>query len=81
LVLDRKDQVINLFECKLYNAALSPDKSGASSLRERVENFQQVSKTKKQIFLSFLSPFGLKANAHSLGLVDNNTVADVLFEA
>lgn len=80
LVLDRKDQTINLFEFKFYNAVLSLDKSDATALRERMETFRQVSKTQKQIFLSFLTTFGVKINENSLGLVDNNLEANVLFE-
>ena len=80
LVLDRKDQTINLFEFKFYNAAFSLDKSAAAALRERMETFRQVSKTPKHIFLSFLTTFGLKVNENSLGLVDNNLEAKVLFE-
>lgn len=80
LVLDRKDQTINLFEFKFYNAALTLDKSDAAALRERMETFRQVSKTKKHLFLSFLTTFGVKINENSLGLVDNNLEANVLFE-
>lgn len=80
LVLDRKDQTINLFEFKFYNAALSLDKSDAAALRERMEIFRQVSKTKKHLFLSFLTTFGVKTNENSLGLVDHNLEVGVLFE-
>jgi AAA+ ATPase superfamily predicted ATPase len=80
LVLDRKDQTINLFEFKFYNAALTLDKSDAAALRERIETFKQVSKTSKHIFLSFLTTFGVKMNENTLGLVDNNLDAKVLFE-
>jgi uncharacterized protein len=80
LVLDRKDQTINLFEFKFYNAALSLDKSDVTTLRERIETFKQVSKTNKHIFLSFLTSFGVKMNENSLGLIDNNLEATILFE-
>jgi len=80
LVLDRKDQTINLFEFKFYNALLPLDKSDAAVLRERIETFRRVTKTKKHIFLSFLTTFGVKPNENSLGLVDNNLEAGVLFE-
>jgi uncharacterized protein len=80
LVLDRKDQTINLFEFKFYNAALTLDKSDATALRERKETFRQVSKTSKHIFLSFLTTFGVKMNENTLGLVDNNLEAKILFE-
>ncbi len=80
LVLDRKDQTINLFEFKFYNAAFSIDKSEAAALRERIETFRKVSKTTKHIFLSFLTTFGVKMNENSLGLIDNNLDANLLFE-
>ena len=80
LVLDRKDQTINLFEFKFYNAAFSIDKSEAAALRERIETFRKVSKTSKHIFLSFLTTFGVKMNENSLGLIDNNLEASLLFE-
>lgn len=80
LVLDRKDQTINLFEFKFYNAPLLLDRSDSAALREKMETFRRVSKTKKHLFLSFLTTFGVKNNENSLGLVDNNLEATILFE-
>ncbi|MEK7257576.1 MAG: ATP-binding protein [Bacteroidota bacterium] len=53
LVLDRKDQTINLFEFKFYNASLSLDRSDAAALREKMETFRRVSKTKSICFCPF----------------------------
>jgi uncharacterized protein len=80
LLLDRKDQIINLFEIKFYNAVWQLDKSDATDLREKMANFQRISKTKKHIFLTLISTFGIKHNAHSLGLVDRQFDLDILFE-
>jgi uncharacterized protein len=80
LLLDRKDQVINLFEIKFYNAVWQLDKSDAADFREKMAIFQKVSKTKKHIFLTLISTFGIKHNAHSLGLVDRQFDLDILFE-
>ncbi len=80
LVLDRKDQTIHLFEFKFYNAAISLDKNDALHLRERKERFKQLSNTKKHIFLSFITTFGLKPNENSIGLVDHNLDLNALFE-
>jgi uncharacterized protein len=80
LLLDRKDQVINLFEIKFYNAVWQLDKSDAADFREKMAIFQRVSKTKKHIFLTLISTFGIKHNAHSLGLVDRQFDLDILFE-
>lgn len=81
LVLDRKDQCINLFEFKFHHAAIRLDKADADRLRERKELFRSATRTHKQLFLSFLSTYGLKPNAHSTGLVDNNLDMHVLFGA
>jgi uncharacterized protein len=81
LLLDRKDQIINLFEIKFYNAVWQFDKSDATDLREKMAIFQRISKTKKHIFLTLISTFGIKQNAHSLGLVDRQFDLDILFES
>jgi uncharacterized protein len=80
LLLDRKDQIINLFDIKFYNAVWQLDKSDATHLREKIAIFQGVSKTKKHIFLTLITTFGIKHNIHSLGLVDRQFNLDVLFE-
>ena len=80
LVLDRKDNVINLFEMKFYNAAWQISKSEATELRERIALFKRLSKTQKQVFLSIVSTYGVKMNDNSIGLIDNDLSLDVLFE-
>ena len=80
LLLDRKDQIINLFEIKFYNAVWQLDKNDAANFREKMAVFQRVSKTKKHIFLTLISTFGIKQNAHSLGLVDRHFDLNILFE-
>ena len=80
LLLDRKDQIINLFEIKFYNAVWQLDKNDAAVFREKMAVFQRVSTTKKHIFLTLISTFGIKQNAHSLGLVDRHFDLNILFE-
>lgn len=80
LVLDRKDQAINLFEMKFYNAEWSLDISDATELREKVTLFKRLTKTQKQVFLTLVTTFGLKTNDNSLGLIDHNFNMNALFE-
>ncbi len=80
LLLDRRDNVIDLFELKFYNEPLSLDKSDALALREKIATFKHLSNTRKQVFLSFLTTFGLSANENSIGLIANALTMDVLFE-
>lgn len=79
LVLDRKDHVINLFEMKFYREPWLLSKSDAAELRERISLFIQLSKTAKQVFLTTVTPFGLRKNEHSIGLVDSEVTMDDLF--
>jgi len=80
LVLDRNDHVINLFEIKFYNEVFSLTKSYATKLKEKLSAFKTHTKTKKQIFWTLISTFGISPNQHSLGLIDSVLDMDVLFE-
>jgi hypothetical protein len=80
LVLDRKDHTINLFEMKFYTDKWRLNKLEATELREKVNLFKLLSKTKKQVFLTLVTTFGIKTNEYSLGLIDNDIDMDVLFE-
>jgi hypothetical protein len=80
LVLDRKDHTINLFEMKFYNTSWAIDKEEAVALKEKITQFKVLTKTKKQIFLTIVSTFGIQQNEYSLDLVDNDIRLDALFE-
>jgi uncharacterized protein len=80
LLLDRKDQIINLFEIKFYNAVWQLNKADSMDLREKMAAFKRVSKTKKHIFITLVAPFGIRHNEHSLGVVDRYFDLDILFE-
>ena len=79
LLIDRKDQVINLFEIKFYNKELSISREYAAALQHKINAFANLSKTKKQLFLVMITAFGVKPNENSLGLVDRVMVMDELF--
>ncbi|MDX2249646.1 MAG: ATP-binding protein [Bacteroidia bacterium] len=81
LVLDRKDHVINLFEMKFYHEPWLLSKSEAMELRSRVSLFKNLTQTSKQVFLTTVTPFGLRKNEHSIGLVDSEATMDDLFAA
>ena len=79
LVLDRKDQVINLFEIKFYNTEFTMTKAYADQLRERLRLFTRLSKTRNQVVMTMITTFGLKGNRHSLGLVEQVLNLEDLF--
>lgn len=80
LLIDRNDQVINLFEIKFYNEPFTITKAYAEKLRSRMGIFRESTKTRKQLFWVFISTFGLKDNAHSLGIISKSLTMDDLFD-
>lgn len=78
LVIDRKDQVINLFEMKFSIRPFPIDKNYATELRHKIGHFRDTTGSNKAIFLSFLSTFGLAKNEYS-GMAQNDLSMEVLF--
>ena len=51
----------------------------AEKLRLKKEAFKMQSGTKKHLFLTFITTYGVLANGQSIGLVDHDLKMDVLF--
>jgi AAA+ ATPase superfamily predicted ATPase len=80
ILIDRNDQVINLLELKFYNKDFVMTKNYAEELRNKRTIFQKNTKTRKQLFWSLMTTFGMEQNEHSQGLIDNVLTMDVLFD-
>lgn len=70
LLIDRNDGIINLCELKFYKDTFVLNKSYAQKLRQKKHIFKTITQTKKQIFITLITTFGLTANKHSIGLID-----------
>ena len=81
LVLDRNDQTINLFEMKFYNQSFAVSKEYAQILQSKKWVFEAETKTRKHLFLTLVTTFGITPNEHSVGLVDQVLTTDDLFLA
>jgi hypothetical protein len=79
LVLDRKDDIINLFEMKFYNKTFSLSKDYAQQIKTKREIFETTTKTKKMLHWVILTADGFQHNEHSLGLIDNVLTLEDLF--
>jgi uncharacterized protein len=79
LVLSRNDQIINLFEMKFYNQNFTVSKEYAQNLQSKKWIFEAETKTRKHLFLTLVTMFGITHNEHSLGLVDQVLTVDDLF--
>jgi hypothetical protein len=78
LVIDRRDQIINLCEMKFSINTFAIDKKYAEELRNKISVFKQETGTKKSVLLTMVTTYGLKANNYS-SLVQNSLTMDVLF--
>ncbi len=78
LIIDRRDQVINLCEIKYSQGEYAITKQYDEHLRERAENFRSVTKTRKALHQTFISTYGLKNNMYS-GNIQSQVLLDDLF--
>ena len=79
LLIDRNDQIINIFEIKFYNKEFTVSKAYAQTLKNKLNVFEATTKTRKQLFLTLITTFGITQNEHSLGLIDQILEIDDLF--
>ena len=79
LLIDRRDQVINVCEAKFSLGVFEIDKDYADKLREKVHVFKTASKTRKAVFLTIISTHGVEKNKHAAALVQNEVMLDDLF--
>ena len=79
LLIDRADKIINLCEMKFYSAEFTLTKEYAKKMRIRAEMFRQATKTKKHIFNTLVTTYGIIANQHSIGQIDNVIILEDLF--
>ena len=78
LLIDRRDQVINLCECKFSLATFSIDKDYSEKLRSKISTFKTATKTKKAVFLTMITTYGIEKNKYA-HLMQNEVVMDDLF--
>lgn len=79
LLIDRADGVINLCEIKFQQGLFRISKGYANELQQKIEIYKMVSKTRKTIFLTMITPEGVCRNEHSENLVSNEVVINDLF--
>jgi len=79
LLIDRSDHTINLLELKFYKENFTLTKVYAEQLRTKMSIFRKATKTTKQLSWVLLTTFGMEANQHSLGLIQQALTMDDLF--
>ena len=79
LLIDRRDQVVNVCEIKFSMNEFQIDKDYDQILRNKISVFCQNTKCKKTIQLTMISTFGVQKNKYS-GIVSNEVRLDDLFQ-
>jgi uncharacterized protein len=79
LLIDRADNIINLCEMKFYNAQFTIDKKHYLNLKNKVAELHTDTKTRKNIYLTMITTFGVKENEYSKELVQNDLNMSCLF--
>jgi hypothetical protein len=72
--------VINLCEIKYSESEFVIDKGYAGELENKRDLFKNQTKTKKSIFLTVISTFGIKDNEYAKRLIQNSLTMDALYE-
>jgi AAA+ ATPase superfamily predicted ATPase len=79
LLLDRQDFVINLCEMKYSQTEFLIDKAYVKDLENKKDVFRSLTKTKKSLFITFVTTFGIKDNDYAKRLIQNSVSMDALF--
>lgn len=80
LLLDRNDSCITICEMKFSAKPFEISKAYASELKNKLDVFQEQSKTRKTLFLTMITTFGLKNADRFPGLVQSEINMDALFD-
>lgn len=78
LLIDRNDGVINLCEMKFSSQEYAISEDEEMKIRRRRGNFLDATKTKKAVHITFVTPYGIKKNAHA-GIAQNQVQMNDLF--
>jgi len=81
LIIDRDDNVINLCEIKFLNNDFQLTKSDYTNIKNKLFEFEKETKSRKTIFISLITTFGLKPNEYSNEIISNTLTLKDIFNA
>ena len=79
LLIDRRDHVINLCEMKFSMHPFTIDKRYAQSLQNKIAVFKSQTGTRKAIYLTLITTYGLSTSPYN-SMVQNDLTMEVLFD-
>lgn len=79
LLIERADNVVNVCEMKFSADKFAIEASYAKNIRHKLERFAQTTKTRKTLYFTMVTTFGVAHNEY-WNVVQSEVVADDLFE-
>jgi uncharacterized protein len=79
LLIDRADGIINLCEIKFHSSEFAIDSGYAKELRKKTDLFRENTGTRKSIFLTLITTFGVMKNSHATALEVIDLPMDVMY--
>lgn len=79
LLIDRKDQVVNLCEMKFSIHEFSIDKKYSDEIRNKIGKFKDETKTRKAVYFTMVTTYGCAHNEYFKELVRNELTIEHLF--
>jgi AAA+ ATPase superfamily predicted ATPase len=79
LLLDRADQCINICEIKFSTGPFAIDKKYARELEQKLAAFRENTGSRKTLFLTFITTYGLSDTIYKEQLADADIRMDALF--
>ena len=80
MLIDRKDDTINICEIKFAKDEFEITKEYEASLNNKINTFAKSSNTNKSLMLTMITTYGIKPNIHS-NIVQNQILLEDLFKA
>ena len=79
MLIDRRDQTINLCEMKFSMTEFTIDKKYAGELENKTAAFRRDTETRKTLLLTLITTYGVRNNIYKQKLVDNEIKMEALF--
>jgi hypothetical protein len=80
LLIDRKDFAINICEMKYAEKEFTIDKSYAGELENKRNVFKEATNTRKSLFLTMVTTFGIHPNEYATKSVQATVTMNALFD-
>ena len=79
LLIDRKDDIINLCEMKYSKSEYNVSSRAEAQLRNKIAVFESETRTRKAVHLTMVTTYGITKNSH-VGHIQSEVVLDDLFK-